>query len=232
MARRQRVRTPPTTLSSEVHTYLDELAAAINQLPNFSISSTTNGPESTVTGDPGTILIDVGSAVTKAWVKQGTSAMTGWRELDNYALSSIATYVPATVEWFMAHSYETSQTISNGASEPLKFEDYEGTSNISPAADNTIFYVNAAGPYMIVYHSAFSAGSANDTWEFHLHSRGAELPFCDYVDVGAVGNHYSANFQFVDDITSGQTFSVHAEHDNGSPVELNIHHQSLTITAL
>jgi hypothetical protein len=62
--------------------WFQQVTDALNHLPNFSLSSTTNGPESQVTGDSGTILIDVGSSATTFWFKESGTTTTGWIAVD------------------------------------------------------------------------------------------------------------------------------------------------------
>lgn len=83
MARRTRLSYPPRTDNPALDGWLQNLYSEINNLPNFSIVSFTDGPNSNETADPGTILLDVGSTITKAWVKQSGSTNIGWVALDN-----------------------------------------------------------------------------------------------------------------------------------------------------
>lgn len=73
---------PPSSGNRSLDIWLTQVASAINQLPPFSISSTTNGPESFVTAGPGTLLIDVGSSNTTFWLKLSGTSSLGWRSVD------------------------------------------------------------------------------------------------------------------------------------------------------
>lgn len=78
MSRRLRVTSSPPTTGPWAG-WAQETTDAINGLPAFSLSSTTNGPNaSIVSGDSGTILLDVGSSATTFWGKRSGSTTTGW----------------------------------------------------------------------------------------------------------------------------------------------------------
>ena len=65
-------RDPKDTLKTQVQDYL-------NEQPNFFLRSTTSGPESAVTADPGTLLIDLGpTSPSRLWIKTSGSGNTGW----------------------------------------------------------------------------------------------------------------------------------------------------------
>lgn len=80
MSRRLRVSAPPPAGRDPYFTlWAQQITDAVNALPNFSISSTSNGPNSYVTGDSGTLLIDVGSSATTFWFKRlGEGTTSGW----------------------------------------------------------------------------------------------------------------------------------------------------------
>lgn len=78
MSRRLRVSQPPPSSSAEMSRWMREVTDAINGLPALSLSSTTNGPNSVITGDSGTILIDVGSSATTFWFKRSGTTTSGW----------------------------------------------------------------------------------------------------------------------------------------------------------
>ena len=86
MSRRLRVSAPPP--AGALALWATQLTDEINALPAFSISSTSQGPNySLISGDPTTLLFDVGSSSTKAWLKHSGSTTTGWKQL---VLSPIA----------------------------------------------------------------------------------------------------------------------------------------------
>lgn len=81
MSRRLRIVAPPPANAGDpsFRLWAQQITDAVNLLPNFSLSSTSNGPNSFVTGDSGTILIDVGSSATTFWFKRhGDNNMSGW----------------------------------------------------------------------------------------------------------------------------------------------------------
>jgi hypothetical protein len=85
MSQRWRIEVPPHIPENpRLDRWVQSVHAVLNKFPNFSLSSTTNGPESNTSGDPGEILVDVGSSATAGWIKQTGSGMTGWVELDNF----------------------------------------------------------------------------------------------------------------------------------------------------
>lgn len=82
MSRRLRVNAPPAGSNAGFNAWAQQVTDALNLLPNFSLSSTTNGPESQITGDSGTLLIDVGSSATTLWFKRhGNGNTSGWSAL-------------------------------------------------------------------------------------------------------------------------------------------------------
>lgn len=73
---------PPSTGNRNLDSWLQQVANAVNQLPPFSISSTTDGPESYVSSGPGTLLVDVGSSNTTFWLKLSGTSSLGWASID------------------------------------------------------------------------------------------------------------------------------------------------------
>jgi hypothetical protein len=78
MARRSRTWQPPSTGNPEFDSWFRTFTENFNALPNFSIISTSDGPESNVTADSGVIAIDVGSSNTTLWFKAAGIGTTGW----------------------------------------------------------------------------------------------------------------------------------------------------------
>ena len=80
---RVRIGQPPSSVTGPLRGYLDQMARVLNDLPSFSYFSGTS-PNSTVTGLPGHVAINIGSASTasRVWVLSGgaSSALTnqGW----------------------------------------------------------------------------------------------------------------------------------------------------------
>lgn len=82
MSRRLRVRQPPRVDDRQLADWMREVTDAINVLPNMSIISTSNGPNSAYTGNSGDIAVDIGSSATTFWVKRiGDGSMSGWSAL-------------------------------------------------------------------------------------------------------------------------------------------------------
>jgi len=82
MARRTRVTAPVPRIGAGFEHWAEQVSDALNVLPNFSIDSTSNGPESVITGDSGTILVDIGSSNTTYWAKLSGDTTTGWAAFD------------------------------------------------------------------------------------------------------------------------------------------------------
>lgn len=78
MARRTYIRRPPPSGNPALDLWLTDVERVLNEFPNMSTSSTTNGPESLVTGSLGMLLVDVGSSVTRLWQKQTEGGTSGW----------------------------------------------------------------------------------------------------------------------------------------------------------
>ena len=82
MADFRRIASPPSDITGPLGLYLREVARAINDIPQISSFSGTS-PNSLVTGYPGDLLTNIGSASTdtRAWIKGGSSrqpSQTGW----------------------------------------------------------------------------------------------------------------------------------------------------------
>ena len=82
MSRRKRIDRPFNVRDPDLAFWMEQVTDAINHLPGFSISSTTDGPESQVTADSGTLLIDVGSSAMTFWLKLSGSSNVGWGAAD------------------------------------------------------------------------------------------------------------------------------------------------------
>lgn len=75
----RRIYEPPPTGNRGLDRWLGTLASELNQLPNFSTSSTTAGPNSIVSAPPGTLYIEGNSSVTtKLWFKGSGTSSIGW----------------------------------------------------------------------------------------------------------------------------------------------------------
>lgn len=81
MGRQLRVSPIPPQEGQPLAEWLRETADALNAIPSFSIFSTSDGPnDSGITGDVGTLGIDIGSSNTVGWLNtSGTTS--GWEEL-------------------------------------------------------------------------------------------------------------------------------------------------------
>ncbi len=79
---RTRIGFPPSSVTGELGTYLLTIWQALNDIPNFSMFSGPT-PNSVITGMPGDVAVNVGSASTSSrlWVMGGSTAqpsLTGW----------------------------------------------------------------------------------------------------------------------------------------------------------
>lgn len=70
----------PSVATGNLYIYLTRLALAVNEIPTFSYTSYTGGPNSNLTGAPGDLCVNiVSSAQTKRlYVKEQGSGNTGW----------------------------------------------------------------------------------------------------------------------------------------------------------
>lgn len=69
---------PPSSGIAAVDAWMRDVTNAINGLPVSIFSTSTTGPNSFVTAPRGFVGIDVGSSVTRFWVKTTGSRNTGW----------------------------------------------------------------------------------------------------------------------------------------------------------
>lgn len=70
---------PSSTGDAALDRTLSEFADQINLLPGMSIISTSDGPESSYSGNSGDLVFDVGSSATTYWGKtSGDDSMVGW----------------------------------------------------------------------------------------------------------------------------------------------------------
>ena len=77
---RPRIGQPPSGVTGELRSYLVQMTDALNQIPVASYFSGLS-PNSVVTGFPGDLAINVGSASTQSrlWINAGTGfSNTGW----------------------------------------------------------------------------------------------------------------------------------------------------------
>jgi len=69
---------PPATGNQALDRWLEEVRSAIQGLP-FSFFSTVDGPNASAISAPmGFLGVELGSARTKLWLKEGPSSTTGW----------------------------------------------------------------------------------------------------------------------------------------------------------
>lgn len=75
---RQKLPFPPSSITGELGDYLLQMWRMFNDTPNASYFSGTNPNTSGVTGLPGDLLVNVGSASTntRMWIAGGTSLST------------------------------------------------------------------------------------------------------------------------------------------------------------
>ena len=68
---------PPSTGNAALDQWTRDVTSALNGLP-ISIFSTSTGPNSFVTAPEGFFGVEIGSGVTRFWIKQTGSSNTGW----------------------------------------------------------------------------------------------------------------------------------------------------------
>jgi len=73
-----RVGLPPSTGNVALDQWARDVTSTINGLPISIFSTATTGPNSVVTAPKGFIGIDMGSSVTRLWLKTTGSRNTGW----------------------------------------------------------------------------------------------------------------------------------------------------------
>ncbi len=78
----QRVTAPPSSVSGELYVWLNQVRAALNNIPKISYTSYGN-PNSNVTGQRGDILVNLVTSTNTAlwWGKTYGSSNTGWTSL-------------------------------------------------------------------------------------------------------------------------------------------------------
>ena len=75
----RRIYSPPSSGNPGLDRWLNELVAQFNQLPNFSTSSTSAGPNSIVSAPFGSLYFEGNSSVTtKLWFKSSGNSSIGW----------------------------------------------------------------------------------------------------------------------------------------------------------
>ncbi len=80
MSRRHYLQWPTPQRVEDILPWSQDVTRVFQEFPNFSITSTTAGPESNLSGDIGSVNIDVGSSVTKLWIKHTAPTITtGWK---------------------------------------------------------------------------------------------------------------------------------------------------------
>lgn len=79
---RKRIFAPPPSGNREMDRWLQDVTQVLNnQIPAFIISSTTDGPESRVTAEAPTFLMDIGSSATTYWAKTSGTTTLGWQAI-------------------------------------------------------------------------------------------------------------------------------------------------------
>ena len=70
---------PPGTGLAALDDWTRGISQTLIEMPTFSVTSTTGGPEGNLIGSTGHINVDIGSCVTKLWIKHTQSVTsTGW----------------------------------------------------------------------------------------------------------------------------------------------------------
>jgi hypothetical protein len=74
---RERLRLPPSQITGELGSYLQDVWKALNAIPSMSMFSGVNPTSSNVTGVAGNIAVNVGSAsnTSRLWVKFGSASI-------------------------------------------------------------------------------------------------------------------------------------------------------------
>lgn len=235
MAERWRISQPPRGIgNSTLYRYLSDTANALNQLPAFSLSSTiTDMNTSGITANSGTFGFDIGSSATTFYMKESDGTQ-GWSSIASHGyvdaeIDSIVTYAFTPASGTL-HSYDSVQGIPEGTATEILFEDYEGTSNISPTgAGYPATYINSTGTYFLTFNSSSSAPSLSD-FEYHLVRNGTQKNFCAFVDYSTT-EHRNLSFSLTTFFASGTSIAITGQYTSVpvSTLTINIHHHALTL---
>ena len=81
---RDRLRHPPSNITGELGEYLREIHRLLNNQPQSSYFSGTDPNTSAITGRPGDIVVNIGSASTsrRMWIMSGVGSSyltSGWK---------------------------------------------------------------------------------------------------------------------------------------------------------
>ena len=234
MAQRWRLSAPPLTPDPDLYNWLIQVQDALNLLPNLSISSTTNGPESNTTGEKGDVLLDVGSAITGSWVKQTGSDTTGWVELDNYPIDSVATLLESSIATLLETSIATytggvdeahavlyvdspglgQQNLLVGTQSRLTCFDKSTSYGIDTTISDGTIGVTSAGTYLFEFSSSMTA-KHNTVYDVNLFQNGSETSFGSYIFVDHAGDYenYSISGAILN-ASSNDTFCIMASQSD------------------
>ena len=223
MARRTRISRPPQTDNQELNRWLGDVHAAINDLPNFSIESTTAGPNSNFTADEGVVFIDVGSAVTTSWIKQTGSGNTGWVELDNF--TRWQDEVAYGGLWTDEDAAEL--TVGTSAITLNAFFHEQANHNLSSSTTQGIITIESTGTYLCTFHSAFT-GSASVQFNFYVYKNGIDTHHGTHKVATAQGAASCSITPSVCTADAGDIFSINFYADGANKKLTNIDAQFTT----
>jgi len=173
MPQRFRIPEPPITKDTEVNRWFRRVTEALNQLPDYSIMSTSAGPESNATAAAGALGIDVGtSSAGTFWIKLNAGEVTaagtidhtrGWASLDP-AYAILETSNLAGEQNGLNISF-TTFTQWNGFGPNI---------NALPSALDNLITINSTGTYFVQFGSSFTADASAD-YTFELSKNGSGL---------------------------------------------------------
>ena len=205
MALRTRLTRPPVTASRELDIWLGQVQDAINDLPNFSITSYGN-LNSTHTGSAGDLAVDLKGGEGHLWIKHdNTSDTSVWAPiaLAGYGIlyndEDSATALTVTASNFSTVPAAYSMAYASGISAVLGDEGY--------------FNVDSEGTYQIQFQSSFTA-DANTVWDCDLFYNGSQTSFGFQHGIGTAILPGSATFLAVAHASSDDSFHVGIAHDN------------------
>ena len=216
MARLTRLSRPPFIQGNlELNCWLTQVHDAINDLPNFSIVSTTDGPESNQTADPGTLLIDVGSATTTTWIKQSGSGSTGWVELDNYDRFQ------AKHAGLHKDELTPEMTLADADYRTLLWSDPMITHHMSSSTTAGTLTSDHTGTYAFAFQSSFT-GANNMKYYAYFHKNGVKSDLGCHTIGSSIGEGSFSIAPSFFTAVPGDTFSVRLRSATTNRVFTNV----------
>jgi len=223
MARRTRLTRPPQTGDRSLNQWLEQVHSAINDLPNFSITS-YGDLNSVHTGFIGDLAIDVSGGQGHLWIKHDDgSETTLWNPvaLTGYGIlfSEEGDETPLAV------------TASNYSDYPATYAVAQTGVVSATTGDEAYFTINSEGTYLVNMTSSFTA-DANTVWDCDLFQNGSELSFGWQRGIGASALPGSAAFQGIVHANSGDSVIAKVKHDNVAAKGLTPLYTQFTISKL